>query len=1232
MAFYAGLAPIKSHQRDFDDIIIYENLQYPPITQVAPITLYYMIEDVEGIFTQLTLVGMLDYQRSINSTQHPDLTLRMLLDLSKMVKTISDEIINFDPIFAKKNAQEVLARYEERKEQHSLDFFVDRKENQIEDFGETRMKHNPFTENDPASFETEDEVVSQIAMRFDDYMENQSQAEVQQSSPFVNKEKFSERAAFLDSISSLYTKISRLQEELVSQQSQLLQTATKLEEQMAEPEIIYDTVIVEVESSSQKDSINLLKRDLILRRNTIAYLQSEIEQMQLVRKPEIKYIRDTVTVFDRQESLVLQIENQSLMDSLILLREKLEMREAELASTQKQLSASQALANTPKIIRDTLEVEVPVEVDNSEEELAFLAAKHAWKDSLQKTNLQLLAMENENEELRQKLETAKNTPPPTPIIIKDTVLLTSEPMVIRDTIYQQVLIEDQEAKKVLLAEKQTLQDSLRDQSKHLLTQNEKIADLQNTISQLRQQPAPTPQIIRDTFFVQTPPAILRDTIFIEAEPQQADPKDISEISQLRQTLTKVREQLLNKDMEIIQLQEQLQLTQNNLTPSPVEESPVVVHDTIFVEREADAQALVASSSTQRELSKSLTEARKQVLEKDLEIDQLKQQLSLMEAPSSAQPKIIRDTITIMKENTEAQMALQERTEELKDSLRMATKLSEETELFKDSVAYLNRINARMEHFLQERQTRIEVLQSQLAWIEDQPKIGYDTVYVEVPAKVDEARLEAQIASSKQPLVDSLSNLRFLVSQKEGDIDQLKQQIKSILDQPATPDTIIITDQQQLLQLQAEKKQLEDSLMNASRKNQLVSRQMATLQEKLATSNSENTSLNTQLRKALAEAGDTQKEAIWQDSVTNMQQKIGMMKQIMADRKDRIQQLKEEMKELEKNPTIIRDTVEVEVMVQAPQENLNSQLDSLSRVARHWRIKANSTDSLLADQTQHIGRLINVINNSRQEEDSLSQLISLQQDQIEQSLVNEIMFQRTKDSLAAVSNQWEWRYEALRDSQRVDGSPELSSAAKEFKQEFFEDRITQLTAAQQTLVQKEWRVESQIKRIQQREKFLADWETDPDQSKLLGRINELEAQLNQAEEARLAAQDIPQFPQNGLEIQSVYLFKSQKYFPAYSVRTSLSENQLNSRVRQWFHARSYKPAKGGKLFYEQVILPELSAEPIDIAFEIIDSESGKGNQVLVSARRKDGSFLSGGRGDLDGLRIRRLLYELFWFSK
>lgn len=79
----------------FERSIIYENVRYSPITSERDLSLYYLLKSIQGQYTELTLVVMYDYRRSISSTEFPELAQRLMLDLAKLVRTLTGDVARF---------------------------------------------------------------------------------------------------------------------------------------------------------------------------------------------------------------------------------------------------------------------------------------------------------------------------------------------------------------------------------------------------------------------------------------------------------------------------------------------------------------------------------------------------------------------------------------------------------------------------------------------------------------------------------------------------------------------------------------------------------------------------------------------------------------------------------------------------------------------------------------------------------------------------------------------------------------------------------------------------------------------------------------------------------------------------------------------------------------------------------------------------------------------------------
>lgn len=79
----------------FERSIIYENVRYSPIAQDRDLSLYYLLKSIQGQYTELTLVVMYDYRRSISSTEFPELAQRLKLDLAKLVRALTGDVARF---------------------------------------------------------------------------------------------------------------------------------------------------------------------------------------------------------------------------------------------------------------------------------------------------------------------------------------------------------------------------------------------------------------------------------------------------------------------------------------------------------------------------------------------------------------------------------------------------------------------------------------------------------------------------------------------------------------------------------------------------------------------------------------------------------------------------------------------------------------------------------------------------------------------------------------------------------------------------------------------------------------------------------------------------------------------------------------------------------------------------------------------------------------------------------
>jgi hypothetical protein len=79
----------------YERSIIYENIRYSPIAEDRDLSLYFLLKSIQGQFTELTIVVMYDYRRSINSREFPELATELKIDIAKLVKETSGDVARF---------------------------------------------------------------------------------------------------------------------------------------------------------------------------------------------------------------------------------------------------------------------------------------------------------------------------------------------------------------------------------------------------------------------------------------------------------------------------------------------------------------------------------------------------------------------------------------------------------------------------------------------------------------------------------------------------------------------------------------------------------------------------------------------------------------------------------------------------------------------------------------------------------------------------------------------------------------------------------------------------------------------------------------------------------------------------------------------------------------------------------------------------------------------------------
>jgi predicted nucleic acid-binding Zn-ribbon protein len=77
----------------YERSIIYENIRYEPIVSDRDISLYFLLKSIQGQYTELTVVAMYDYRRAISTREFPELALRLKIDLAKLVRHLTGDVM-----------------------------------------------------------------------------------------------------------------------------------------------------------------------------------------------------------------------------------------------------------------------------------------------------------------------------------------------------------------------------------------------------------------------------------------------------------------------------------------------------------------------------------------------------------------------------------------------------------------------------------------------------------------------------------------------------------------------------------------------------------------------------------------------------------------------------------------------------------------------------------------------------------------------------------------------------------------------------------------------------------------------------------------------------------------------------------------------------------------------------------------------------------------------------------
>lgn len=133
----------------FEQTLIYENIRYVPISEARDLSLYFVIQDLEAHFTELTMVVMYDYRRSVNSRDFPALSLKVQADIARLVRRTTGDILRSERlVFDDNTLSNIKSSFtvsEEEVKNPQNDLVEHFQEEEVENNG-VLLKGDPFTE------------------------------------------------------------------------------------------------------------------------------------------------------------------------------------------------------------------------------------------------------------------------------------------------------------------------------------------------------------------------------------------------------------------------------------------------------------------------------------------------------------------------------------------------------------------------------------------------------------------------------------------------------------------------------------------------------------------------------------------------------------------------------------------------------------------------------------------------------------------------------------------------------------------------------------------------------------------------------------------------------------------------------------------------------------------------------------------------------------------------------
>lgn len=395
----------------FEKTIIFENINYPPVTKSKEISLYYLLHNLPGNYTELTVVAMYDYKRSINSQEFPDLSLKLLVDMASMVRKISGDYVKYDDlVFDDFTVENIAQKARERREESISDATVEHFQEEEVENNDVLVKKDPFVKKiDSVSDKTE--LLGQLGDKIEAVQEKEAKLERREKELDIREAELNDEKEFLeqvahrntilkDSLIRLNRKLAALSfSDLTGNEVSIDDAAdavTVLEEKLQQSQAKMIKAVAVRDSLS--DALQSAKVALRLKETDNARLTEDIMEMRAANSE----LRSEYLVMKTELNTLAQSGGNSGSDeTLRLAYNQLRAEKAKLESQLERLKLSDATSSVSDAsLADSLET--------YKAQLRALNAAGGDIDGLVRTvtekDNEIQALEAEKAELEEKLE------------------------------------------------------------------------------------------------------------------------------------------------------------------------------------------------------------------------------------------------------------------------------------------------------------------------------------------------------------------------------------------------------------------------------------------------------------------------------------------------------------------------------------------------------------------------------------------------------------------------------------------------------------------------------------------------------------------------------------------------------------------------------------------------------------------------------------------------------------